>query len=195
MRAAQIPYHFPEPPRRRRGDGRPSSCRSAPGRSRATEPIVDRRAKPVLGDRRDRNPRCSGGVQGAQIGKQMRRGLDEVSGGRKIEARGWRGVFQRSAKIERGFVHPGVKGAEAKLSLGRIVRRQLPRRIRRRSRRARRTRSANRARIRSPLVLSPRRAAVGVDRQDSRRSSISRPWRQGPPSRIQSILPSRSATT
>ena len=55
------------------------------------------------GDRRDRNPHRAGGVQGAQIGKQMGRGLDEVAGRRKIEARAGR-AFQRGAKIEHGFI-------------------------------------------------------------------------------------------
>ncbi len=55
------------------------------------------------GDRRDRNPHRPGGVQGAQIGKQMGRSLDEVAGGRKIEARSRR-ALQRVAKIKDGFI-------------------------------------------------------------------------------------------
>ena len=68
----------------------------------------------------------------------MRRGLDEVSGRRKIEPRARGAASQRAAKIERGFVRRGVDSAESKLGLRRIVRRQLPGRIRRGSRQARR---------------------------------------------------------
>src|SRR5271154_2555344 len=66
----------------------------------------------------------------------MRRGLDEVAGRRKIEARTRGATFQRAAKIERGFVRRRVESAESKFSPGRVVRRQLPGRIRRGSRQA-----------------------------------------------------------
>ena len=58
----------------------------------------------MLGDRRDRDPCRAGGVQRAQIGKQMRRSLNEVSGRRKIEARARRAASQRAGKIKRGLI-------------------------------------------------------------------------------------------
>src|SRR5260370_25854262 len=95
----------------------------------------------------------------------MRRGLDEVPGRRKIESRARRAAFQRAGKIERGFVLEGAGGAESKLSLGRIMRRQLPGRIRRGSRQA---------------CRMDRRAERGFDRlvRDCARTEQSGPTRE-----------------
>ena len=63
-------------------------------------------------------------------------GFDEVSRGRKIEARARRAERQRAAEIERCFIDRSVGGFQSKSSVGSIMRRQLPRRFRRRSGRA-----------------------------------------------------------
>src|SRR5271154_2101923 len=78
----------------------------------------------------------------------MRRGLDQVSGRRKIKARAPGAAFHRAAKIERGFIRRGVDCAKSKLSLRRIMRRQLPGSTRRGSR---------------PASLIDRRAERGFD--------------------------------
>ena len=89
-------------------------------------------------DRRDRDPRRAGAVKRAKIGKQMGRGLDKVCGRRKIEPRAWPPTLERAAEIERGFVLRSASGSESKRSLGRIMRRQLPGRVRGGARGARR---------------------------------------------------------
>ena len=67
----------------------------------------------------------------------MRRRLDEVSGRRKIEPGARGAALERAAEIERGFVRLDAGRGEPKRGLRRIMRRQLPRRVRDASRRAR----------------------------------------------------------
>ena len=62
----------------------------------------------------------------------MRRSLDEVSGWREIEPRARRAPLEQAGEIERGLIRAGVGGAQSKIGVGRVMRRQLPGRVRRR---------------------------------------------------------------
>ena len=125
----------------------------------------------------------------------MRRGLDEVSGRRKIESRARGAALERAAEIERGFVRRGVDSAAVEAQPSAHSATPFAPAHSARLASDCRSRAPSRARIRSPPALARPDAAIGADPRDTRRSSNSRPWRHGPPSRIQSTLPSRSAAT